>query len=60
MINWLRYSGLSIIITLNPFHWRALPALFRETNEWAGPKEHTLVFKFLFLTIRIWIDNGDW
>lgn len=60
MIKWLLYSGVSVTITLNPYHWRYLPAAFKDINIWAGPKEHTWSVSFLFLTIRIWIDNGDW
>jgi hypothetical protein len=60
MINWLRYSGLSATITLNPLHWQYKPFIHKEANVWAGPKEHTWSLGFLFLTFRVWIDNGDW
>jgi len=60
MYNYLKYSGLSIIILLNPFHWSFLPKFMNETNiEW-GSAEHTYRVSFLFLTIRFWIDNGEW
>ena len=60
MINWLRYSGISVTISLNPLWWRLLPWWRRDTNEWAGPHEWTGSCGFLFLTIRIWIDDGSW
>ena len=60
MMDYLRYSGASIIFQLNPLHWKVLPWIRKESNvEW-GSAEHTYSFSFLFLTIRIRIDNGDW
>jgi hypothetical protein len=60
MMNWIRYSGISIVFHLNPLHWKVLPWFRREINEWATESERTYSFTFLFLTIRIWIDNGEW
>ena len=60
MIDYLRYSGASIIFQLNPLHWKVLPWIRKESNTEWGSAEHTYSFSFLFLTIRIWIDNGDW
>jgi hypothetical protein len=60
-LNWIRYSGISIIITLNPLHWRWMPVATHEQNiEWPSPNEHTYRVAWLWLTVRIWIDNGDW
>lgn len=63
LYNWLRYSGASIIITVNPLHWRWVPWLRKDSssNEWpAGPNELTVSASWLFLTIRVWIDDGSW
>ena len=60
MMDYLRYSGASIIFQLNPLHWKVLPWIRKESNTEWGSAEHTYSFSFLFLTIRIWIDNGDW
>lgn len=61
MLNWLRYSGASVIITVNPCHWRGLPWIRNESNlEWPSPNERTVSLGWLFLTIRIWIDDGSW
>jgi len=58
---WIRYSGASVIITLNPYHWRLVPTAQHERNtEWPSPNEHTYRVAWLFLTVRVWIDNGDW
>lgn len=59
-MKWLRYSGISVTITLNPLHWRWYPWWQRDVNEWAGPNERTYVFGILALSMRVWIDDGSW
>ena len=60
-LKWIQYSGASVIVTVNPLHWRWAPAAQHEQNaEWPSPNEHTYMVAWLFLTVRIWIDNGDW
>jgi hypothetical protein len=61
MIKWLTYSGASVIITVNPLHWRYVPQAGRAfEGEWAGPNERTWYASWLFLTLRLWIDDGSW
>jgi len=60
MSKWLRYSGVSVTISLNPLWWKVLPWWRREYNEWAGPLERTWACGFLGITVRIWIDDGSW
>ena len=60
MYNYLKYSGLCVIIQLNPLHWKVWPWFKNETNSEWGSAEYTCSLTFLFLTIRLWIDNGDW
>ena len=60
MIDYLKYSGISVILTLNPFHWLFIPKIRNETNTEWGSAQHTYSLTFLFLTVRMWIDNGDW
>ena len=57
---YLRYSGASITVSVNPLYWKVLP-WFRDVTlgEW-GEAERTWAAGFLFLTIRVWIDRGDW
>jgi hypothetical protein len=59
IINYLKYSGLAITITVNPYHWAWIPVLrFDESVEmWHND---TMRISILFLTVRLWIDNGDW
>jgi hypothetical protein len=60
LYNYLKYSGISVILTLNPHHWRYVPWLRNESNNEWGSAECTYAFGFLALTIRFWIDNGEW
>ena len=61
VLKWLRYSGGTVIVTVNPLHWKALPWFRNDTNlEWDMANEHTWAMGFLFLTVRIWIDDGSW
>ena len=61
MLNWIRYSGASVSVTLNPFHWFWTPRFFSEPiGEWPGPNEYSGRISFLFLSVRVWIDDGSW
>ena len=61
MYKWLRYSGASVAVTVNPLHWSWVPYAGRAfTDEWAGPNERTWSVRFFFVTVRLWIDDGSW
>jgi len=57
---YLRYSGISVIIAVNPLWWKALPWWRNETTQEFGSAEHTWAVGFLGVTVRIWVDCGDW
>lgn len=57
MIDWLMYSGCNITFKLNPFHWRLKFSVFNSDEVW---EQDFLSIELLFITIRIWFDNGDW
>jgi hypothetical protein len=59
--DWLKYSGASVTVTINPLHWRWVPQA-RETviDEWVGPHERAWFASWLFVTIRVWVDDGSW
>ena len=60
-LDWLRYSGASVSITLNPFHWAWIPQMQNEPlDTWIGPNEHRFYISWLMITIRVWIDDGSW
>jgi hypothetical protein len=60
MKKWLAYSGMCVIITVNPLHWRCVPRARKDPTEWMGPNEWTGSVSWLFLTVRIWFDDGSW
>ena len=61
LFNWLRYSGASITVTANPFHWSWWPQIQNEPlDTWIGPNEHRCYFSWLMITVRIWTDDGSW
>jgi len=57
---YLRYSGISVIIAVNPLWWKVLPWWRNETTQEFGSAEHTWAVGFLGVTVRIWVDCGDW
>jgi len=58
-LKYLKYSGLSIAVTFNPFHWDFFPRIrYGSLEIW--DTENTVAVSFLFLTIRFWIDDGSW
>lgn len=59
-MKWLRYSGMTLMLVVNPLHWAWRPELARYHDEWAGPRERTITARWLMLTIRVWIDDGSW
>lgn len=63
-MKWLRYSGMVISVSVNPLYWKMLPWWKTDSDQldWAfkSETERTVSFGFLFLTVRIWIDNGQW
>jgi hypothetical protein len=46
-------------MTVNPCHWAWVP-VFSYGQEDAWENTETLRISILFLTVRIWIDNGSW
>lgn len=56
-MNWLKYSGINITLKLNPFHWR-ISCDYLKTNEaW---EQDAFILELLPITIRVWIDDGNW
>jgi hypothetical protein len=60
LLSYCRYSGVSVIVALNPLWWKVVPWARRERSDWPGPNEHTWAVGFLGVTVRIWIDDGSW
>ena len=56
---WIRYSGVTATVHLNPLHWWAIPYFQRHVSE-LGERDMRWEFKFLFLKINVWFDDGRW
>jgi hypothetical protein len=60
-LDWLRFSGASVTITANPWHWQWWPQIQNEPlDTWIGPNEHRFYVSWLMLTVRVWVDDGAW
>lgn len=60
-LKWLRYSGATLSLRVNPCHWNFVPRFSRELNDgWLGPNERTWSVSWIFVTVRIWVDDGSW
>jgi len=57
MIKWLKYSGATLAITFNPYHWGFEFKFRKSADVWE--QDHFSI-KLLFLSFRFWLDNGDW
>lgn len=57
LMKYFLYSGLSIIFQLNPVQWSFVPKFTKEQSPW---DDNAYIFSFLFLTVRLWIDDGSW
>ena len=57
-MKWLRYSGMSLGMTLNPLHWVFKGRLIRPND--MDPSQYGFYFSLGPVWIRVWIDNGDW
>jgi len=55
----LRYSGAVITFHLNPLHWWMMPYWYRHKSE-MGERDMRWTFKFLFVKVSVWIDDGRW
>jgi len=55
-VNYLKYSGASVTMTVNPCHWAWVP-VFSIDEDWDF---ETYRFSILFLTVRFWLDDGSW
>jgi hypothetical protein len=59
-MDWFRYSGIWLTLVFNPCHWRISYCIDPTKAEWPCPSRKEVEVQFLFLTLRIVIDNGDW
>ena len=55
LIEYLKYSGINFILKVNPYHWRL--GFQNEYDEFDG---RIFTLDLAPLTIKFWIDNGNW
>jgi len=59
-LGWIRYSGITVRLNLNPCHWYWLPVVRSEHNmEWGSPLRSWRA-GWMFLTVRLFLDDGSW
>jgi len=59
LYDWLRYSGAVVTFHLNPLHWWVRPQFTKHKSE-MGERDMRWTFKFLFLKVVFWLDDGRW
>lgn len=60
---WVANSGASVTFIVNPWNWRLKPWAENAAtaDTWpAGPRYKGVVFGWLFLIVKVWIDNDDY
>ena len=57
-MKWLKYSGCNITIKLNPYHWRLAFTKGSENDAWEVSTSY--VIELFPITIRVWLDDGNW
>ena len=55
--NYFRSSSASICFILNPFGWTFIPNFYVDVDAW---DDKTYTFRFLFLSVCVFICDGDW
>ena len=61
ILNTFKYSSFKISIQLNPLQWRWVPFHFiGKMNEWPDENVYQFLFGWIFLSIRVYIDDGSW
>lgn len=56
-MNWLKYSGATISLTLNPYHWSLQCKYNTSIDVW--DRDYFLL-QLGPLSLRVWIDDGSW
>lgn len=60
MLKWLNNSNLKVSIDLNPFVWVWLPKGIHQGPTESDPKLNIWYVRWLFLSVNLVLDNGDW
>jgi len=57
-MKWIRYSGICLGVTVNPFHWVFSARLIKPTD--MDPCQYGFYLSAGLVWLRVWIDNGEW
>jgi len=58
-MNWLRYSGIWVTLICNPYHWQVSFST-QPDPIWNDLNTKEYVLQFLFVSVRVVIDNGKY
>jgi hypothetical protein len=58
-LDYVRYSGVTVCLHVNPFHWSWIPRV-RQESQWVLDQDRVYAVSWLFVTFRFWIDDGRW
>jgi hypothetical protein len=59
--NYLRYSSIKISFQFNPFQWRWIPYFDSgKSNEWPDENAFFINAYWIFLSFRVYLDDGTW
>lgn len=57
-LSYIVNSGATVSVVLNPFHWTYVPKHTTSGGDlWDVDWD---MYSFLFLNIKVWVDDGDW
>jgi hypothetical protein len=57
MLDYLKHSDLTFKVNLNPYNWTLIPQYHRGKTVY---DENDFVVRFLFLSIKLTLDDGSW
>ncbi len=58
LLKYLKYSGASIILKINPMQWRV--GTQKHSEDIWDANSYIFHLDLGPITFRLWIDNGDW
>lgn len=62
VVNYVKYSGGSITVALNPLHWVSVPKIRTRhyADEFYGDNFRSIFISWLFFQIFLFLDDGQW
>ena len=60
ILDWMQHSGSSVTIIVNPCHWRLVPWYERDDDIMISPQYRSVCVGWLFIVVKLWIDDTTW